>query len=152
MPTDQLLGTQGWRRFALFDPQRFVSDHGDQAFRALAQRQPQAVLQAQAGGFDDDFGVLGAPPPEVASAAVPHGEPAAPMERMAPRAAMRPAPAPAAPRPAAAPRPGKGVVAKAPAPAPSIVVRPPQAQPPPPPRPAKEMAKREAPPARAEGK
>jgi len=35
---DLLLGTQGWRRFALVDPQALVAAHGDLAMRALALR------------------------------------------------------------------------------------------------------------------
>ncbi|MBN1209966.1 MAG: A-macroglobulin complement component [Myxococcaceae bacterium] len=37
---DLLLGTQGWRRFALADPVSFVSRHGDLARRTLAIRVP----------------------------------------------------------------------------------------------------------------
>lgn len=37
---DLLLGTQGWRRFALADPVSFVARHGDLARRALAVRVP----------------------------------------------------------------------------------------------------------------
>ena len=35
---DLLLGTQGWRRFALLDPVKFAAEHGDAARRALAMR------------------------------------------------------------------------------------------------------------------
>ncbi|AKJ04680.1 Hypothetical protein AA314_06306 [Archangium gephyra] len=37
---DLLLGTQGWRRFALADAEQFVTRHGDPARRALAIRVP----------------------------------------------------------------------------------------------------------------
>ncbi len=36
LATDLLLGTQGWRRFALIDLSKFISDNGDKAKRALA--------------------------------------------------------------------------------------------------------------------
>ena len=35
---DLLLGTQGWRRFALVDAARFIEEHGDAASRVLALR------------------------------------------------------------------------------------------------------------------
>ncbi|WP_257450418.1 MG2 domain-containing protein [Archangium lipolyticum] len=38
LAVDLLLGTQGWRRFALADTERFVAQHGDPARRALAVR------------------------------------------------------------------------------------------------------------------
>jgi hypothetical protein len=144
LATDLLLGTQGWRRFALFDPQRFVSDHADRALRALAQRQPPQAVALGAVGADDDFGVLGAPPPGMAE-----GAPAAAMPRgqrvpMAPRAAM-PVPAALPPRPA----PVVKAPAKAPPPQPVAVRQVPDAQP----MPKGGMAKREAAaPARSEGK
>jgi uncharacterized protein YfaS (alpha-2-macroglobulin family) len=40
LATDLLLGTQGWRRFALRDVEAFVNAHGDAARRALAWRTP----------------------------------------------------------------------------------------------------------------
>ncbi len=39
LATDLLLGTQGWRRFALFDVEKFVATCGDSAKRALALRE-----------------------------------------------------------------------------------------------------------------
>ncbi len=43
LAVDLLLGTQGWRRFALVDWQKFVEQHQDDARRALAVRQPVAA-------------------------------------------------------------------------------------------------------------
>ncbi|MDP7742374.1 MAG: alpha-2-macroglobulin family protein, partial [Lentisphaeria bacterium] len=39
---DLLLGTQGWRRFAVTDFDSFISNHGDDARRVLAQAPPMA--------------------------------------------------------------------------------------------------------------
>ncbi|HEX8700112.1 MAG TPA: alpha-2-macroglobulin family protein, partial [Myxococcaceae bacterium] len=102
LAVDLLLGTQGWRRFALADAVSFVSRHGDQARRAFAVRVPTAY-----GGYDDDFAdnfgaVAGGarPPPRPKSAVkgaprdmVP-GAMAAPFPQAAP-----PPPPPVAPRP-----------------------------------------------------
>ncbi|WP_208718992.1 MG2 domain-containing protein [Corallococcus sicarius] len=41
LAVDLLLGTQGWRRFALTDTQGFLARHGDAAMRVLAVRWPQ---------------------------------------------------------------------------------------------------------------
>ncbi|HEY7120163.1 MAG TPA: alpha-2-macroglobulin family protein, partial [Tepidisphaeraceae bacterium] len=38
LATDLLLGTQGWRRFAMVKPEEFISKHGDDARRVLALR------------------------------------------------------------------------------------------------------------------
>ncbi|HYH97282.1 MG2 domain-containing protein [Hyalangium sp.] len=98
LAVDLLLGTQGWRRFALADAVSFVSRHGDQALRALAVRVPTAY-----GGFDDEGGIN-------AVAAVPGGRgrgrqgmgigavnmaPRAPMAAPVPDAVAPPAPPPA---------------------------------------------------------
>ena len=40
LATDLLLGTQGWRRFALVNVAEFIEEHGDDAKRALALRHP----------------------------------------------------------------------------------------------------------------
>ncbi len=40
LAVDLLLGTQGWRRFALVDIAKFAEQHGDDARRALAMRVP----------------------------------------------------------------------------------------------------------------
>jgi uncharacterized protein YfaS (alpha-2-macroglobulin family) len=104
LAVDLLLGTQGWRRFALADSVNFVSRHGDQARRALAVRVPTAYY----GGFDeaDDFedrlgAVAGAPRPRPMAKnaprmAAPAGmEPDEPMAAPVPQAAPPPAPPPA---------------------------------------------------------
>ncbi|MCA9269703.1 MAG: hypothetical protein KDA41_14585, partial [Planctomycetales bacterium] len=46
LAVDLLLGTQGWRRFALVDTAKFLADHGDAARRALALRMV-TVLEAE---------------------------------------------------------------------------------------------------------
>jgi hypothetical protein len=50
LAVDLLLGTQGWRRFALVDWQKFVEQHQDGARRALALHIPCAPLE-----FSDRF-------------------------------------------------------------------------------------------------
>lgn len=45
MATDLLLGTQGWRRFALIDLRKFISDNGDQGKRVLAVGTPMELAQ-----------------------------------------------------------------------------------------------------------
>ncbi|CAN5481917.1 hypothetical protein BH10CYA1_BH10CYA1_57020 [soil metagenome] len=52
MSTDLLLGTQGWRRFALMDLPKFVETYGDNARRAVALKAASAVATR---GFEDDF-------------------------------------------------------------------------------------------------
>jgi hypothetical protein len=42
LQTDLLLGTQGWRRLAMVDAQKFMAAHGDAAKRVLAYRFPVA--------------------------------------------------------------------------------------------------------------
>ncbi|HVG61112.1 MAG TPA: MG2 domain-containing protein [Hyalangium sp.] len=85
LAVDLLLGTQGWRRFALADPVSFVSQHGDQARRALAVRvpvappRPRPMPMAVAPGAGMARG--GRPVPKMANkvpaaAAVPPDEPA----------------------------------------------------------------------------
>ncbi|MBX9722474.1 MAG: hypothetical protein K2X81_13835, partial [Candidatus Obscuribacterales bacterium] len=49
LATDLLLGTQGWRRFALVDLAKFVKEHGDKARRAVALKlQSQVDIQKMA--------------------------------------------------------------------------------------------------------
>jgi alpha-2-macroglobulin-like protein len=89
---DLLLGTQGWRRFALANPSQFVAQHGDAARRALAIRirsvpKPTAVHEE----------VFGGAVPQALGQAAP--VPAA--------AAPRPAPVPPPPAPAAPPMEAK---------------------------------------------
>ncbi|GMU06429.1 MG2 domain-containing protein [Corallococcus caeni] len=45
LAVDLLLGTQGWRRFALTDTQGFLARHGDAAMRVLAVRWPQEPVR-----------------------------------------------------------------------------------------------------------
>ncbi|RKH07475.1 MG2 domain-containing protein [Corallococcus carmarthensis] len=45
LAVDLLLGTQGWRRFALTDTQAFLARHGDAAMRVLAVRWPQEPVR-----------------------------------------------------------------------------------------------------------
>ncbi|NPC70051.1 A-macroglobulin complement component [Corallococcus exiguus] len=45
LAVDLLLGTQGWRRFALTDTKAFLARHGDAAMRVLAVRWPQEPVR-----------------------------------------------------------------------------------------------------------
>jgi hypothetical protein len=47
---DLLLGTQGWRRFALVRVEDFLREHGDGARRVLAMRLPQVTRSSGLGG------------------------------------------------------------------------------------------------------
>ena len=86
LQTDLLLGTQGWRRFALADASAFISRHGDAARRALAFRvppppapPPMPAMRAPGGGWGGARGGLApmaAPRPSMAPA------PAMPMPPM----------------------------------------------------------------------
>jgi uncharacterized protein YfaS (alpha-2-macroglobulin family) len=51
--TDLLLGTQGWRRFAFLEPVAFAAKNGDLGARALAWRNPAAVLDPSERMIDD---------------------------------------------------------------------------------------------------
>ncbi|MFE8597853.1 MG2 domain-containing protein [Archangium violaceum] len=95
LAVDLLLGTQGWRRFALADAERFLAQHGELARRVLAVRMPlppsEQVFDEVAGA-----GLAAAPPP---MPAVPQ---AAPVAQAAPVPKKVPAPEPVkAPPPAA---------------------------------------------------
>ncbi len=136
---DLLLGTQGWRRFALIDTAKFIAAEGDLARRALAlrmvsQRRLMEVFQRAGegqgkGGWQFD-GRLGAMPPMDDGLVVPEGAPAPPDVDAAPPAdvpaappvevPLAPAP-PADPPPVAGPMPAPPVAAEPPAP----VMRPP---------------------------
>ena len=50
LATDLLLGTQGWRRFALLDTAKFMQTYGDPARRALGDLQPVVVTDFSFGG------------------------------------------------------------------------------------------------------
>ncbi len=105
LAVDLLLGTQGWRRFALADPVNFVSQHGDLARRALAIRVPVAPPMDEMV-MEEDMPMAGA-----AMAPAAPMPPGRPMPKMAvPRGAAMPpqamppvamaAPPPPAPPPA----------------------------------------------------
>ncbi len=53
---DLLLGTQGWRRFAFSEKEKFAAGHGDAARRVLALRQFLAIPFGGRGGFEGGFG------------------------------------------------------------------------------------------------
>ncbi|RKH06700.1 A-macroglobulin complement component [Corallococcus sp. CA053C] len=64
LAVDLLLGTQGWRRFALTDTQGFLARHGDAAMRVLAVRWPQEPVlrprpSTRGGGRGDAVAVAG---------------------------------------------------------------------------------------------
>ena len=52
LAVDLLLGTQGWRRFALTDVKGFLARHGDAAMRVLAVRSPQEPVRNRRLGID----------------------------------------------------------------------------------------------------
>ncbi|MFY0568293.1 MG2 domain-containing protein [Archangium lansingense] len=97
LAVDLLLGTQGWRRFALANAEQFVAQHGDLARRALAVRVPMPPPEEV---FDEGAAIpemAGAPPPMPApvpqAAQVPQARPVA--------KAARPGPPPVQPAPRA---------------------------------------------------
>jgi len=104
LQTDLLLGTQGWRRFATVDFQKFLAEHGDAAKRALAYRVPMAVPipSQRPGGWGGGF-PRGALIPGAARRAMPM--PAAMPPQAEPEAAMPPAPAPVPMAPMAVEKP-----------------------------------------------
>lgn len=67
--TDLLLGTQGWRRFALMDLPKFIEAKGDQARRVVALK----IVTPQFGG--QQFAVRGGILPMVQMGAMPMGMP-----------------------------------------------------------------------------
>ncbi len=77
LATDLLLGTQGWRRFALMNLDKFIEAHGDQARRAVALRIQARNEFEQAAHFGWPIGgaaggpVFKAPPPMFANAPMP---------------------------------------------------------------------------------
>ncbi|MBX9685380.1 MAG: hypothetical protein K2X27_01685, partial [Candidatus Obscuribacterales bacterium] len=104
LATDLLLGTQGWRRFALMDLAKFVESNGDKARRAVAMKiQTEAEMASAAwGGVAEGFGAI----------------PPAHMAKMAPRARGIQNWLPAPPLPAAVPMPmAAPMPAQAPVPA-----------------------------------
>ncbi|WNG58685.1 A-macroglobulin complement component [Archangium gephyra] len=93
---DLLLGTQGWRRFALADAEQFLAQHGELARRALAVRMPLPPQPVFEGAVVEEM--AGAPPPM--PAAVPQAAPV-PNAVPAPEPVMAPPPAAVAAKPVA---------------------------------------------------
>ncbi|MBI4026997.1 MAG: A-macroglobulin complement component [Verrucomicrobia bacterium] len=93
---DLLLGTQGWRRFALVDVSKFVSTHGSAARRVLALCQPEPMRLRERGaevmkeGFERKAFAeakdlkLRAVPAADRPAAMPAAKPAGPKASFAP--------------------------------------------------------------------
>jgi len=82
LATDLLLGTQGWRRFALENVDTFLAKHRDAAKRVLAQRLPPPPPQPPIAFFGAPGGRGGAvleeaPAPAPLAAPVPPGQDAA---------------------------------------------------------------------------
>jgi alpha-2-macroglobulin-like protein len=110
---DLLLGTQGWRRFALMDTAAFVASQGDAARRVLALRIRAAVEARRAQEMEEGFagGMVMAAPAPVAMAPPPApapplvAAPAVPPPAPAPVVIAQPAPAPPPPGPPPAARP-----------------------------------------------
>lgn len=71
LASDLLLGTQGWRRFALMELAKFIEANGDQARRAVALKMPSryelARMKDGAMGGHRAFGMVPAPPAVVMS-------------------------------------------------------------------------------------
>ncbi|MFP2910079.1 MG2 domain-containing protein, partial [Pyxidicoccus sp. 3LFB2] len=67
LAVDLLLGTQGWRRFALADTKRFLARHGDAAMRVLAVRTPQELPRRR--NFSTRGGAMDRGPKSAAPAA-----------------------------------------------------------------------------------
>jgi alpha-2-macroglobulin-like protein len=94
--TDLLLGTQGWRRFALMDLPTFLSQHGDSGRRALAIRvvtQLEVTKSAQLFAVDE-MGAGG--PPGMAARMEGAVNEAPPPQAVAPMPPPAPAPEPPA--------------------------------------------------------
>lgn len=97
LATDLLLGTQGWRRFALANVAQFVSAEQDEARRALALRDPMRQIAGVGRGDQlEDAAGLG-----IAEVEQPRGG-MRPMPPGMPMAARKPASMPAAMAPMAA--------------------------------------------------
>ncbi|HEY3321456.1 MAG TPA: MG2 domain-containing protein [Planctomycetota bacterium] len=79
LATDLLLGTQGWRRFAFMDVEKFLREGGDNARRVMAHRIQSIVERRKAGALMDggaeggvNFGMV--PPAPMAGAPAPQGQ------------------------------------------------------------------------------
>ncbi len=115
LAVDLLLGTQGWRRFALADSSAFLARHGDAAMRVLAVRWPEEpkprknLFSRSAGRGGANFGPVPSMVAPMDMKPIPEME-----EDMAPEAEMADdAPLPPAPPMAAAPAPQQAPVVKA---------------------------------------
>lgn len=75
LATDLLLGTQGWRRFALVNLTDFIAEHGDKARRAVAlkiqSQQEMLAFGELAGAGGDMMRFRGGPVPPAAAMPVP---------------------------------------------------------------------------------
>ncbi|WP_224364821.1 MG2 domain-containing protein [Hyalangium versicolor] len=104
LAVDLLLGTQGWRRFALANPVNFVAQHGDQARRVFAVRVPLvedqvALLEAMPAAAVPAGAAFGGAPPAPApmrqKGGVARAAPPPAVAMPAPRGEIQPrAPAP----------------------------------------------------------
>jgi uncharacterized protein YfaS (alpha-2-macroglobulin family) len=113
LAVDLLLGTQGWRRFALADPVSFVAQHGDQARRALAIRVPGVSPEFDAA--IPELAVAGGVPEPWAAAVPRPARPAGvPQMPQPPRAAPPPRMPLAAKRAMGAPADGRAVAQQKP--------------------------------------
>ncbi|HVE84328.1 MAG TPA: MG2 domain-containing protein [Myxococcales bacterium] len=129
LAVDLLLGTQGWRRFAMLDSERFVQEEHDDALRVLARRIP---VQAPVAQLRPNWNqVPGLPPPQPGPRPDRPGmkQPAAPqrMEKPRPPAAQPPGMAQAPRKSSAAPPPQTLGTAQPPQKALGMVQPPPQA-------------------------
>ena len=143
--TDLLLGTQGWRRFALMDLASFIEAHGDQARRVVALKIQTPKQGSWGGGFAGNpfrnlFGKVQPAPAGMVVArakmafddALPPPQPGMPMAPQAKAPPMKP-------RAVAAPMPPPPMAAPAAAPARPMAPPAPQMQPPPLPPPTQQQ-------------
>lgn len=114
LAVDLLLGTQGWRRFAIVNVADFLARAGDAGRRALAVAPPSYVAPTTISGppppLPGGNRLMGMPRPRSASQGVARPQGNAPEQDGAPLAMARPAPmapmgAPVPPPPGAPPRP-----------------------------------------------
>jgi len=97
LAVDLLLGTQGWRRFALADATSFLARHGDAAMRVFAVRWPQAprrVREPMPGLASASGGMRRRPTPSNSAPMEPAKELEVMEEMEAPPPPMAAAPAP----------------------------------------------------------
>ncbi|MDC0714820.1 alpha-2-macroglobulin family protein [Stigmatella sp. ncwal1] len=111
---DLLLGTQGWRRFALTDAASFISQYGDAARRALAARTPPPVpapMAVMPEAFVDEM--VAAPRGAAPAQDKPRRPPPAPKPQAVPAAAPPMAQAAPPPPPVVPPQEAKRDMAAA---------------------------------------